>query len=273
MLSSTESIWAETRRGLAKQLEAASIVVLKPAALEPGNIKDAMLDDIRRSGIRIVLVILYEADTQSVASLARQDGMTSAGWAWLVPEERVPVPGMAGWVWFRPFLASDMQAFAKQVSDYSKSHFDLTVSPDSVNLVQSAALYDAIMLYAHAATKVLSEGGDLQNGTAVTEAVRSTTFTGIGGTLVALDSQGDRLESYEVMNCVLEAGNVMRSVAVGVFDNTRQQYRTYERAVVWPGKRVEAPVDYFSGEPRLSWLSQRLSWLSRRLSRLSRRLV
>ena len=256
MLSSTESIWFETRRGFAKQLKAASIKVLMPAAFEPGDMKDAMLKEIRRSGIRIVLINSYDADTQSVASLALQTGMTTAGWAWLVTAwtalDRELVPGMAGWIWFRPVLASDMQAFAKQVSDYSqsiKSDFDIATSADSVDLTASVALYDAVMLYARAATKVLAEGGNLQNGTAVTEAIRSTTFTGVGGTLVALDSQGDRLESYEVINCVLEAGNVMHSVAVAVLDNTRQQYRTYKRAIVWPGKRVQAPVDYFSGKP------------------------
>ena len=103
------------------------------------------------------------------------------------------------------------------------------------------------MLYAHAATKVMSEGGDLQDGEAVTAAVRTTTIEGVGGTAVALDSNGDRIESYEVMNYVLEAGNATSSVAVGMFNSTQGQYKAYERAVVWPGKTTEVPVDYLSG--------------------------
>ena len=39
-----------------------------------------------------------------------------------------------------------MQAFAKHVSDYSKSHFNVTVHPDSVDLAYSAALYDSVMI-------------------------------------------------------------------------------------------------------------------------------
>ena len=70
ILSSTESMFFETRLGLVKQLEAASIDVLKPAAFEPGTFEDGMLGEIRRSGIRIILVLSYDADTQTAASLA-----------------------------------------------------------------------------------------------------------------------------------------------------------------------------------------------------------
>ena len=101
------------------------------------------------------------------------------------------------------------------------------------------------MLYAHAATKVLSEGGDLQNGKLVTAAVRSTRFQGVGNTVVALDSHGDGIESYHVMNYVVDART--RSVPVGVFSSSTQQYTAYKRAVVWPGGTTDEPIDYLSG--------------------------
>ena len=126
------------------------------------------------------------------------------------------VTEMAGWLWLRPLLPSDgMQAFAEEVSYYAKSRFNFTVSADSVDLTYSIALHDAIMLYAHAATKVLSEGGDLHDGRAVTAAVRSTTIKGVGGSVVALDQSGDRNESYEVMNYM--AGNKDRSYGAKTF--------------------------------------------------------
>ena len=247
ILSSTESIWLETRQDLVKQLEAASIKVLKPAAFEPGDVKVAMLSEIRRSGFRIVFVLSYYDDAKTLASLGHRESMTT-GWAWLVSEERTAVPAMAGWLWFRSFLGSDMHTFAKQVSNYSKSHFDITVHPDSVDLGYSAALYDSIMLYAHAVAKVMSEGGDLRDGEVVTAALRNTTIEGVGGTAVALDSNGDRIESYEVMNYIVGTGNLMRSMVVGLIDATLNKYRPYEQAVIWPGNMMEVPVDYFSGE-------------------------
>jgi hypothetical protein len=103
------------------------------------------------------------------------------------------------------------------------------------------------MLYAHAATKVMVEGGDVRDGNAVTATVRNTTIEGVGGTAVALDSNGDRIDSYELMNFVLEAGNVMRSVAVGMFNNTLGEYKAYSPAVVWPGGTIVVPADYSSG--------------------------
>ena len=247
LVSSTESVYFETRLGLAKQLEDASITVLRPAAFEPGSFTDSMLGEIRRSGMRIVLLLSYTADVQGAALHAQQEGMTK-GYAWLVESEEVAVPDMAGWLSFRPFLGSNTKAFAKQVSDYSKSHFGITVRADSVDLTYSVALYEAVMLYAHAATRVLSEGGSLRDGAAITEAMHNTTLAGVAGTVVALNSDGDRIESYEVMSYVLKAGDVMSSVAVGMFNSMQGQYKAYKSQVVWPGNTLEVPVDYFSGE-------------------------
>ena len=154
ILTTTESLWFETGLGLKKQLEAAGMQVLKPAAFEPGYVKNATLNDVARSGIRIVLVLSYEDDTRTLASHAERKAMV-AGWAWLIVEERIAGKYLAGWLCFRPFLAPEtMQEFAVQVSIYTKSRFNISVSPGSVDLTFSAALYDAIMLYALAATKV-----------------------------------------------------------------------------------------------------------------------
>ena len=196
-----------------------------------------------------MLVLSLDADAQAVASLSQRESMTS-GWAWLVSYEVVSyeVPALVGWVSFTPFFASKgRQAFAKQVSDYAKSDFNLTVSPDSVDLTYSAALHDAIMLYAHAVTKVLSEGDSLHDGQAVTKALRGTTFEGVGEIMVALDKHGDRIESYKVMNYVLEGAARISSVPVGMYDAVKRQYRAYERTIMWPGNTAKVPADFFSG--------------------------
>ena len=100
----------------------------------------------------------------------------------------------------------------------------------------------------HAATKVLSEGGDLSEGLALTKAVRNTSFVGVGGTAVALDERGDRMfEVYEVMNYVAEVNDGIGIVAVGEYNNTLEQYLAHERAVIWPGDTMEVPKDFSSG--------------------------
>ena len=248
MLSSTESLWFDTRQGLAKQLVASSIKVLKPKPMEPGDISDGTLSEIRRSGYRIVLVLAYEPVANTLASLAHRDSM-SVGWAWMLTENHFSAPQRAGWVWLRPFLASEaMHSFARQVSDYSQTFFDIAVSPDSVDLAYSVALHDAIMLYAHAATKVLSEGGSLRDGKAVTAAVRSTTFEGVGNLVIELDKDGDRVNSYEVMNYVVGADSGMESLPVGLYNSSQKQYSAYARLVVWPGGTTDVPTDFVLGE-------------------------
>ena len=247
MLSSTESLWFDTRQGLAKQLVASSIKVIKPKPMEPGDISDGTLSEIRRSGYRIVLVLAYEPVANTLASLAHRDSM-SVGYAWLIVDSYLGAD-MQSWLYFRQFLASEaMYSFARQVSDYSQTFFDIAVSPDSVDLVYSAALHDAIMLYAHAATKVLSEGGSLRDGKAVTTAVRSTTFEGVGNLVIELDKDGDRVNSYEVMNYVVGADSGMESLPVGLYNSSQKQYSAYARLVVWPGGTTDVPTDFVLGE-------------------------
>ena len=145
------------------------------------------------------------------------------------------------------------EAFAKRVSDYTKSHFNLDANADSVDLTYSSALYNAILLYAHAATAVLSRGEDLRNGTAVTAEIRHTSFMGAGNSIVMLDSHGDRISSYEVMNYILRADDKVSRVVIGIFNSTDWEYNTSGRAVVWPGNTDLLPLDYVSGALRADW--------------------
>ena len=251
LVTSTEGVWFESGLGLTAQLQTAGMQVLKPAAFEPNQFKATTLTDVKRSGIRIVLLLAFDDDTHTVASSAANEGMGNMGWAWIIPEERIAIQQMHGWLYFRPLLPSEgMQAFAEQVSEYAKSAFNITIPAESVDLTYSVALHNAIMLYAHAATKVLSEGGDLHDGLAVTAKLRSTAIEGVGGSTVALDEKGDMLESHvEVMNYVLGPGGTMGSVLVGMHNSTSklQQYQAREWAIVWPGNTTEVPADYFSG--------------------------
>ena len=97
-----------------------------------------------------------------------------------------------------------------------------------MDLTLSATLYDAVMLYTHAGTKVLAEGGDLHDGHVMAEAVRSTTFEGLGNRAVVPNSQGDRIQSYEVMSYVQGADAAMGTVPAGVYINEEHQYRAVQ---------------------------------------------
>ena len=196
-------------------------------------------------GIQIVIILagLSLKDMQIVASSTEEQRMTQ-GWAWISPEERPATHHLQGWCFLRPFLPSKgMQAFAEHVSDYSKSSFNISLSTDAVDLTYSVALHDAVMLYAHAATSVLAEGGNLNDGQVVTAAVRSTKFVGIGNSIVALNQDGDRIETYEVMSYIADADSTMATVPIGLYNSTEQQYVAYERSVIWPGNTSCVPID------------------------------
>ena len=250
ILTTTDAVWFKTGNHLAKQMQDAGIEVHKPAAFQPGEFKIGVLREVKRTGFRIWIVLAFDQDTHIVASHAAQEGMDNT-FAWIVLEERVSTLQMQGWIFFRPLIpAEGVQAFAEQVSVYTKSHFNFTLAAGSVDVQWSFALFDAVMLYAHAVTKLLSEGGDLHDAQAVTRKLRSTEFAGAGGKMVALDEQGDRIDVYEVMNYVVEEEGEMDRVAVGMYN---KQYVPYERAVVWPGGTTKVPLDYFSGALGRGW--------------------
>ena len=62
---------------------------------------------------------------------------------------------MQGWLSARPVVPPKvMEVFAKQISNYTASRFNSSVTTYLAALTYSVALFDAILLYANAATKV-----------------------------------------------------------------------------------------------------------------------
>ena len=98
------------------------------------------------------------------------------------------------------------------------------------------------MLFARAATKVLLAGGDLHDGHKIVNIMRDTVFEGVGSQ-VALDNNGDRINSYDVMNWVMKDGK-MDSVRVGTFNHTTTVYIAEHEAVIWPGNTTKVPRDF-----------------------------
>ena len=111
--------------------------------------------------------------------------MMVAGWAW-IGTDTVPgaehmvaasAPALMGWLYM---IVADNNSpkilnFYEDVKSYGGKYFDS--APDSVD-VYSASLYDAVYLFAHAATRVIHGGGASNNGTALVEAMRGLTFKG-----------------------------------------------------------------------------------------------
>ena len=246
MLTSSEPVYFQSGIELQKQLRAARIDVQKEPSFEPGDFKNSTLEEIKLKSLRIVMVMACSDDLRQISGKASQIGMDTAGWAFITTLALVQAStDFCGWLVIQPhFDADKLHGFAENVSLYGRSGFNVNVPADSVDLPYATALFEAIMLYAHATTKVLAEGGDIFNGTVVTEAVRNTSIVGLGNRVVELDKQGDRVQSYIVTNYVLGQDDVMRSLAVGVYNQSHQEYTALDRLVIWPGNRTEIPADF-----------------------------
>ena len=160
-----------------------------------------------------MILFASSSDRAKMGLRAHNDGLITTNWAWLTEsklnskKELEAGYALSGWIYFQAVLPkAELEDFVEKVKIQNSAVFGVTTDAQlSAQDEGLLSLHDAVMLYAHAATRVLSEGGDLQDGQAVTKAVRSTRFEGYGGSVVALDTKGDRIESYEVMNYVLEA--------------------------------------------------------------------
>ena len=99
------------------------IEVLK-LTFEPGNFEDtANLHKIRRSGVRIVLVMAYDTDMETVA-LSAHRAMMTRGFAWISIESVSEASlYLVGWLYLRPRLPEGMQAFAEQVIQSTTARF------------------------------------------------------------------------------------------------------------------------------------------------------
>ena len=251
ILTSSEAVWFESGLRITQRLEAGGRMKVRTSNFkdEAGS-KKAQLREIKHSGYRIVILLAYTADILAIASLAEQDGM-SAGYAWLLVEGSSTVSkAQLGWLYLTNFFQVDKRReFHSRVKDYDTMvRFNLSVDAKAPVDEFAAPLYDAIELYARAATKVLSDGGDVVDGTAVTAALRNTSFVGVEGVAVDIDGHGDRLGSYIAMSYVRGADGEVASVRVGVFNHTLQQYSAIINDLVWPGESLDVPDDYAEGD-------------------------
>lgn len=71
------------------------------------------------------------------------------------------------------------------MKEYTKKHFNVpfhsTFMKNISVPIYGAHLYDAILIYARAATEILAQKGNLANGTAVMEKIFNRTYSSIQG--------------------------------------------------------------------------------------------
>ena len=108
---------------------------------------------------------------------------TCAGWAWFSLDTVADVASrgfengnsmktaLNGWLYLSTSAPKSpaLTLFYDRVKTYGKRHFNLNIS--SVN-PYAAPLYDAILLFARAATRVLEAGGEVNNGRAMLKAMK-----------------------------------------------------------------------------------------------------
>ncbi|XP_015596279.1 guanylate cyclase 32E isoform X2 [Cephus cinctus] len=66
--------------------------------------------------------------------------------------------------------------------------------------IQAAHLYDAVMIYARAATEILEKGGDPRNGSAILSRIRNRSYHSVQGYDVFIDENGDAEGNFTVVS-------------------------------------------------------------------------
>ena len=251
ILTSTESVFLSTAGLWSQQLAAQSIEAWPFQTFEPGAFDSKALMAIQKTSLRVVLALAYSADTVKIALSAFNLSMISKGWAWFGTEDVAGAENavdasirdrakraLFGWLFILPAQTQSaaMNTFYDEVKEYGQQQFNLSISSVSSSAVQT---YDAIFMYAHAATQVLAAGGKPNDGAALVKAMRNISFQGIQQRVV-LDENGDAVQPFSIMNYV-EVKNTMQVVDVGSYVSGQLNLEVEE--IQWPGNGTEIPVD------------------------------
>ena len=253
MINSPQNVFLLMSSSWSQLFAAKNIVVAPRLSFSPGHFERTLLDEIRKTGVRVVITVAYSDDVVQIALDAEEQGMTSPGWAW-ISTDTLPGAELAahtstrkrakialfGWlyIWHAQSKLPGLAQFYQQVKTFGKRQFGLNIS--SVD-PYAAQLYDSVYLYAHAATQVLAAGGAVNNGTAIVQAMLNISFEGIEQKTVKLDSNGDAIEPYSVMNYVEQGDGEMRGVEVGQYVSGELKLRVAE--IRWPGNVSRVPSD------------------------------
>ena len=194
--------------------------------------------------------------------------MNSVGWAWLLEQNDFTnsPPELVGWMYISTYssrlFAGSMDAqvaFQTKVSDINKAQkkwrLDKNLPEIKMNEADntySVALYEAIILYAHAMTTLHApHDGDtgspgLMNhdtapqGKRLVDIMLNVSYKSLGENL-RLDESGDRIQSYAVMNYDDKGGSAL----IGRYDSIGKVYTPLaETGMVWPGGATDVPVSY-----------------------------
>ena len=110
--------------------------------------------------------------------------------------------------------------------------------------IEAAFMYDAVLLYAIAAHRVLAQGGDLTNGTEVIDQILNRTyFSTLQNANITIDDNGDSEGDYIVL-AMIDLIDEMSSkcpgssslMTMGDFENNGATFVPHERSksVLWP---------------------------------------
>ena len=84
LLTSPNSPFVKSTPWLAKQLKKLNIITPAPILIGQGQSSEAATaNEIKRTGIRIIIALLHEKDVHEIAKSVRGAGMSKAGWCWI----------------------------------------------------------------------------------------------------------------------------------------------------------------------------------------------
>lgn len=140
----------------------------------------------------------------------------------------------------------EYQKFSDEVKDVAKRKYNYTFVEDEQISQFVSAFHDAVLLFAHALNKSISESGENAlikplNGTRLTELMWGTTFKGITGE-VSIDENGDRLSDYSLLD-MNPLSYEFEIVANYSHNKGLTSIKGNEIKIHWAGGRTEPPAD------------------------------
>ncbi|XP_064626574.1 atrial natriuretic peptide receptor 2-like isoform X2 [Lineus longissimus] len=132
-------------------------------------------------------------------------------------------------------------AFEQDVKTKAKQYFNFSYDPGEQVPYQAANVYEAVYLFARSVNETLAEGGEIKNGTLISQRLWNRSFDSITGALT-LNANGDREQAFTVKH--LQSFKTGEIQTIGHYFSINARFQFLPGIVVlWPGGRTTAPLD------------------------------
>eukprot|EP01135_Chromosphaera_perkinsii_P001757 Nk52_evm26s210 gene=Nk52_evmTU26s210 len=261
IVTSSNSLYSSAAQAILTELAKVNVTVQAFQVFNSLQDPTSALEEVKKTNIRVICYLSAGTDMRRSVLAAKDIGIIGPEYVWLTSGEvfrdstftsdadsrtQEALEAIKGFIGFSSYVnetGTEFQNFLGQARTAMTTYFNAPVPADKEIFSRVAVVYDSVLLWAEAATRVIAKGGNPRSGKEVVAEYPNVKFSGISGT-IALDSNFDINRDYQVFNRVPSSARATTVKTVGYY---RSETNTFEAesgvAIEWPSGSTQTPLD------------------------------